>query len=298
MTAKPPKVKDLGPVSDERVIELIHVETRDEMIFRLQQHGDNANESWAPLLKVNPNALALLETFPSPLAIVSVNGKMRRGKSTLLNLLLMHLGEDLLLGSVFKRGVEYNTVTPSISMYKKPLPVFDDDGSILFHVLILDSEEQQGENELVTAQITAVTAMLSTLMIMDIDGGFTKEYLGALESIESLISLVEKRKKEKREVSHVPIENVGALKYFHNAMYDCTSGETHPDMFPRLLVVSKSVDDKWMEESLGHRDTKYLGTKEGQEKLDAILETHLKEQGNDDPLDPVRESVCDDRSRL
>lgn len=125
-------------------------------------------------LKLNIDVVDILKKFTSEghkLHIISIIGEARGGKSTLLNFLLNHFGVDISSGHRFVTDAGGRTVTKGLWIWGQPLSLPSGD-----RVLLIDTQGTGLNDDSINMQLAALACMLSSLVILNIEGSLNEDH--------------------------------------------------------------------------------------------------------------------------
>jgi hypothetical protein len=193
----------MEPHQNKCAIPLVTVSCEDETV-------ENPVYSY----KLEQNAKEAILRFQPPLHILSIVGIARRGKSTLVNMLLQKLGEPYNPNVLFKTLEGTDVCTYGIWMYNYPIP-HHQEGTWL----IIDTEGTDRNDDRVTQVLSAISTFISSHLIFNVDKDFGNSNLGALEITNKLISLA--------------------------------VGEGSSFIFPEFSIVMRNLNNSWIN-SLGN----------------------------------------------
>lgn len=147
-------------------------------------------ESTTQTFVVNPHALQLLSTFSAPLAVVSITGLFRTGKSFLLNRIILHVPTT---GRRARRTAPLdgfnvdNTVqacTKGIWMWSEPM-VMTNSAGVTVNVVVLDTEGSGAPTADAThdARISSLSLLLSSYFVYNSVGRIDDSALSTLSVV-------------------------------------------------------------------------------------------------------------------
>ncbi|EXX74994.1 hypothetical protein RirG_045870 [Rhizophagus irregularis DAOM 197198w] len=154
------------------------IEFREGSPIQLLQYVEDNSENGFGKIVLNPVALNILQTIQEPLAIISVVGSYRRGKSWFANVLHgRHDGFDL--------GAKVEGCTRGIYMWSLPFMLESEqpDGKIIQkRVIVLDSEgiEVPKQDQNWATKLFILCLALSSTFIYNISGIIGKSNIGKL----------------------------------------------------------------------------------------------------------------------
>lgn len=216
------------------------------------------------------------------LLVLAFSGKARQGKSTIASILARFMDPELadqLADDLFEIQATHTPVTDGIWLLPKCIPFQDPTDGSTRYLLIIDTEGVDRGDDRVTARITAVACFLSSLLVLHVRGDFNNNDLKALSSMQTLLSGAD--------------ANGGAP----SSSSSSASTTTIRDMFPDLMVVSRSIRKKRLKNMLeplgGDVDTLDFTSPRVHECLDAVLATHLKNKPDQDQLNTMRAVLRD-----
>lgn len=185
---------------------------------------------------VNPDAIELLHTLQSPLAVVAVAGMYRTGKSFLLNRVI--LGKQ----NAFTVGPTTRACTKGVWLWSEPLTVQGDDGREV-KVLVIDTEGIGAPTADAThdTRIFALGLLLSTYFIYNSVGSIDEQALNNMSLVTNLSSQI--RQSSVQDASEYPaflwvvrdfalqLQNsegaaISSSEYLEDALRDCDM--SHP----------------------------------------------------------------------
>ncbi|CAB4384183.1 unnamed protein product [Rhizophagus irregularis] len=159
-----------------------------EPIQLLQYIEDNSGEEFGKIV-TNPEALKILQTIREPLAIISVVGSYRRGKSWFANVLHgRHDGFDL--------GAKVEGCTRGIYMWSPPflLESKQSDGKVIKkRVIVLDSEgiDDPKQDQNWATKLFILCLALSSTFIYNINGIVGRDDIGKLYLMTDLSKFIQ-----------------------------------------------------------------------------------------------------------
>jgi len=132
--------------------------------------------------EVTDEAKAFLATLQAPVAIASIVGRYRTGKSFLVNRMLLNV-----VGNGFQVGGTVNSCTKGLWLWSKPLQTRSKDGSIV-NLLIVDTEgigslDADADHD---AKIFALALLLSSYFIYNSVGSIDESALNNLSLVVEL----------------------------------------------------------------------------------------------------------------
>ena len=134
-------------------------------------------------LVLNQTTIEILSHFPTPLHIFSITCFARAGKSSTLNFLLSKLNVEITQERRFLSRAGDQSVTRGLWIWGSPLTLPNGE-----HLLLLDTQGTGlGPNEAINLQLSALSCMLSSLVILNIHGGINEEHKSILDVIRHFI---------------------------------------------------------------------------------------------------------------
>ena len=232
-----------------------------------------------PLIEVKENKLYIVPstvdilrqrfgTKNEPCQIIGLVGDSRLGKSTLCQLLVnqLHLTErkeekDNKLNSRFEAKNGDRSVTSGIYIWSHPLTLPNGN-----QVLLLDTQGTNRGNDSINVQIVSLTCMISSLLILNIEGALNESHRTLLFMIHRCLSKVTGSTPERRM------------------------------MFPKLLIRSREyrLDDFKRDFPLfPSTGTILLQDRKIRDALDLKLETQLLRENVDSELKQATRTILD-----
>ena len=142
--------------------------------------------------RLTDEAKEFLQTLKAPVALASIVGKYRTGKSLLVNRMLLDIQ-----GGGFQVGATVNSCTKGLWIWNKPLHCKKEDGSVV-QLLVIDTEgigslDADADHD---AKIFALALLLSSYFIYNSVGSIDENALNALSLVVELTKHI-KTKSEK-----------------------------------------------------------------------------------------------------
>ena len=125
------------------------------MAYQLLSYNENTKR-----FQLNPRALRAIENLQAPVKVVAAVGDARIGKSTLLNMAYLHWDKDYPRGGdlPFDVGSSTKACTRGVWIHVRRLP---EGGSLV----LVDVEGTQLGNDAITAQLSALTTVMSSFIL-------------------------------------------------------------------------------------------------------------------------------------
>mmetsp|Transcript_65116 Transcript_65116/g.160321 ORF Transcript_65116/g.160321 Transcript_65116/m.160321 type:complete len:1255 (+) Transcript_65116:107-3871(+) len=147
-------------------------------IVFIGMHGEGDKAKF----EVADEAKAFLETLKAPIALASIVGRYRTGKSFLVNRMLLDV-----VGKGFQVGATVNSCTKGLWMWNKPLRCRNKDGTEV-NLLIIDTEgigslDADADHD---AKIFAMALLLSSYFIYNSTGSIDESALNNLSLVVEL----------------------------------------------------------------------------------------------------------------
>ncbi|PKY54489.1 GBP-domain-containing protein [Rhizophagus irregularis] len=164
------------------------IEFREGSPIQLLSYSEKSeNEKFGQIL-LNPEALNILREINEPLAIISVVGSFRRGKSWFANVLHgRHDGFDL--------GANVEGCTRGIYMWSPPFKLTSEQPNgktIQKRVLVLDSEgiDDPSRDENWATKLFILCLVISSTFVYNINGVVGREHIGKLHLMTDLSNFI------------------------------------------------------------------------------------------------------------
>lgn len=192
--------------------------------------------------KVNPRAIELLEAMDRPVAVISVVGKYRTGKSFLLNRILLNRQ------SGFGVGPTINACTKGIWMWGEPFLAETADGEECA-VILLDTEGLGAldENANHDTRIFLLALLLASTFIYNSVGSLDESALSNLSLIVNLTKQLQVRSAGAQDVDEISAyfpSLLWVLRDFALQLVDRSGNEISPkDYLENALMPQKGVSD-------------------------------------------------------
>lgn len=169
------------------------------------------------------------------------------------------------MGHPFVAQAGRNVITSGVWVYNKALRLPDEKG----YLMLIDSEGTERGNDSITSQVTAIACVMSSLLVLHINQDFSNAAMDALARMKDLVHFAR--------------------------------GEGHDQIYPRLLIASRSISEEWLAQEF-RRDfgnslessefvRSFLGDPATHRALDQILQSQLSPQPGQEERNRVREAI-------
>ena len=181
---------------------------------------------------IEEEAAAILEESENSVAIVSIAGKYRTGKSLLMNLLCGSTENN------FEVSASVNACTRGIWFYSEPITIKKDEEII--DIYIMDSEGLGGvdKNQNYDTQIFTLAMLLSSFFIFNSYGVIDENSLSTLSLVTSLANKIQNMEDEEDAVhliNHFPAF-LWVLRDFVLDLKDEDDNDISPDQYLEAVL--------------------------------------------------------------